>query len=197
MHNVTYTYTCPSHDTKLFYNGLFTNLNGGQCKHNLLFSIDVRVQYTQNVLKLLRNYKGLWKQYEFMRKLTQYRTWRREKQEINEENRNFNKKDVVLLKYIGIKKGNTIQLEIYWTVQNFMTSFTVEQFALQLSRSQRLIKNSNYGYFVAYIIQFLWKKDLENCKTVFKKNLCLPKLHRQLWLHAFIFCHHTSHAEQI
>lgn len=70
------------------------------------------------------------------------------KLEINKENRNFNKKDVVLLKYIGIKNGNTIQLEIYWTVQNFMTSFTVEQFALQLSRSQRLIKNSNYGYFV-------------------------------------------------
>lgn len=43
-------------------NGLSTNLDGCQCKHNLLFSIDVGVQYTQNVLKLLRNDKGLWKQ---------------------------------------------------------------------------------------------------------------------------------------
>ena len=49
--------------TQNYFTSLFTNLNGGQCKHNLLLSIDVGIQYTQNVLKLLRNYKGLWKQH--------------------------------------------------------------------------------------------------------------------------------------
>ena len=38
---------------------LCTNLDGSQSKHNFLLSIDVGVKHTQNMLKLLRNYKGL------------------------------------------------------------------------------------------------------------------------------------------
>lgn len=39
-----------------FTNCQSANLDGGKREHDLLFSIDVGVQYTQNVLKLLRNY---------------------------------------------------------------------------------------------------------------------------------------------
>lgn len=72
--------------TQNYFTLLFTNLNGGQCKHNLLLSIDVGVQYTQNVLKLLRNYKGLWKQHQLMR------NWHK-----NEHFFNFNVKDAVVV----------------------------------------------------------------------------------------------------
>lgn len=104
------------------YFALLTNLNGGQCKHNLLFSIDVGVQYTQNVLKLLRNYKGLWKWYELMRELTQILT-RLEKQEIGEEARNFNKKDAVVEL---IQQRDSLWDLSYCAVQNSKAFFTVE-----------------------------------------------------------------------